>query len=163
MGSTFFPAVLLLATAIATVVAESRNHLDIPIQSVEATKRKRSEEAATNKTTNGCKKRWERSVIGSVTDFIFGRRVLKLKKYESKKVRCFGMPPDRVYYFSVCCTFSHPILEVRNYETVIFWDASGHPLRYDYFVVVAHKRACFSSPMKFFSMILACIFLKIFH
>jgi hypothetical protein len=129
MGSTFFPAVLLLATAIATVVAESRNHLDIPIQSVEATKRKRSEEAATNKTTNGCKKRWERSVIGSVTDFIFGRRVLKLKKYESKKVRCFGMPPDRVYYFSVCCTFSHPILEVRNYETVIFWDASGHPLK----------------------------------
>jgi hypothetical protein len=44
------------------------------------------------------------------------------------KVQCFWMPLDRLSYFSVRCTFSHPIWDFSNPETVIFWDASGQPL-----------------------------------
>jgi len=39
------------------------------------------------------------------------------------------MALDSMSYLSVWCTFSNPILEVRNFETSIFWDASGQPLR----------------------------------
>jgi hypothetical protein len=39
---------------------------------------------------------------------------------------------------SVCCTFSHPILEVRNYETVIFWDAYKQPLSFDHGPIIKY-------------------------
>ena len=66
-----------------------------------------------------------------MTGFIFlisNRRVQNFGKYESSKVRCLGMPPESMQELSVCCAFSNPILEVRNFETSIFWDASRQPL-----------------------------------
>ena len=57
---------------------------------------------------------------GSVTELIFNQRCQIVGKYESSKVRCLGMPPETMSYLSVCCAFSDPILEVRNFETSIF-------------------------------------------